>query len=1011
MSPNYLYSCQLLAHKNEPWNRNICLHFVDCEGVQRSYVLADHDPFILLRFTNEDISDINTAEEYIQQILKPHNVELYDKPNKSGSYTKNGLANEISQIRQTPVVGFSNSRKDILFKIHLKRICDRGKLTKLLDNHNEHSDEPVIVLHRRVNDIMSLFHETGWKLHSWYNLSIPPSALCTEHNDTGSLYRDNIEILPDYSAPVFLPILFVRISAHSSTATRTNIFRPDHTIEDDCVNVIHATIRHMNKDQHHIKHTFLLDKIPQRDDNNDVSTYDTEMNMFKSFTQWLFKHRPGIVVHMSDPYDHLSYLHFRMKRYNMMESTLSMFPDYICCENQHMQTGEFRDLTCPGRECVDILHVLQKFMITPNLDGYTIEDAVAHPSLIRRETSNDPYTSKLLDMIKSYQNIDTTFQSIRDKSHHVFLECHILMRLETDNSFVVNNIALSKSCDLSLGHIISRGQQTRVFSCFMREYSKQGLYLNHDVLEDNYVTIKMERKNSSFPDHPWLQNPPIESLTTSTKPTQQTTLTDNNKNKTPNTNMNALQYLMNNVKQQQTKTKQKTKKKRYGGGFVIDPVPGFYHKARHSVVTLDFASLYPSIMCGYKICYMRVCYDKKWLHDPRAKKEYIPLDDHTCCVMISHYDGKPVQSITDILVWDVMKNRKKIRAQMKMVKDDFVRKSLDAQQLCCKVLQNAFYGACGSDTFAIPCTAIAASVCVIGQWMNKTVRYTALQEGCICVYGDTDSVMVQFPTDGSLTNDNDILESIYKQAKALEKKTTACFPKPNAVEFETMKRPFLMTDKKKTYAAYEYPPTDKGYTSTPAILIKGFAIKKRDRCTFVQKLGLELVFRLLSFQHTENELKSWFLNSTHKAYTSRPLTEQELQPFVISCRLNDVYKQENVIGPWLASKYEEESGTRPLPGKRLKYVIAMFYDGRKHYQSAVTPTAFLQNQMTLNTEYYLNKQLMLSIKQVLNRHVALYTSIQTQITKTIQLEKNKQQGIKSVLSFLSVNKKRKHNTF
>lgn len=97
---------------------------------------------------------------------------------------------------------------------------------------------------------------------------------------------------------------------------------------------------------------------------------------------------------------------------------------------------------------------------------------------------------------------------------------------------------------------------------------------------------------------------------------------------------------------------------------------------------------------------------------------------------------------------------------------------------------------------------------------------------------------------------------------------------------------------------------------------------------------------------------------------------------------------------------------RPLPGKRLKYVIASFYDGRKHYQCAVTLASFFREKLSLDAAYYLNKQLMLSIKQVLNRHVPLYTKIQSQIDKKIQLEKNKHQGIRSVLTYL-VSRKRK----
>lgn len=1001
MYPNYLYSCQMVAHGSEPWNRKVCLHFIDRDGIQRSFFLVDHDPFVLLRFVNTDIDNVEVAEESLQHILSSHNTK--------GSSDLQSILDRITSETQTPVVGFSNNRSDILFKVHLKEIYNRGKLTRAIDAHNEteHANDHVIVLHRRVNDIMSLLHETGWRLHTWYNLDISQT---TSSGFIGNLFRQRLEMLPSFGGTVHLPILYFRISARSSTATRNNIFQPDHSISDDCVEVIQTTLRYMDEPSQHVEHAFMLGKDGVNNNTAPNTTYyKSEHTLLTAFTAWLQTYRPCIIVHMSEPFDQWSYVHFRMLRYGVKD-TLSMFSNYKCAENTHMQSGEFRDLTCPGREIVDLLHVLQKFMITPNLDGYTIEDVVAHPSLLRRGSTSAEDTTMTV-VFDTYQNIDTTFQPLHIKQEHTFRECHILRRLESDNSFVVNNIALSHSCDLSLGHIISRGQQTRVFSCFMREYCKQRLYLNHTILEQNYLTVKRHRADSSFPDKPWIKNPPLDSLTTKNAlvvPAQKkpSVVAKVSVKKDP-----LQQLLMDNMRKHTTNptaNKKVVKKKRYGGGFVICPVPGFYHEARHSVVTLDFASLYPSIMCGYRICYMRVCYDSKWLTDPRATKEYIPLDDTTCCVMISHYDNVPVRSITDTLVWDVMKNRKQIRTRMKTVEDAFVKKSLDAQQLCCKVLQNAFYGACGSDTFAIPCTAIAASVCVIGQWMNKTVRHTALQRGCICVYGDTDSVMVQFPTDASLTTDDDILASIYTQAAALERDTTACFPSPNAVEFETMKRPFLMTDRKKTYAAFEYAPTDQGWKQTPSILVKGFTIKKRDRCSFVQLIGIELVRRLLTFEYTEDQLLYWFMETVNTTFLSSPNSEKALQPFIISCRLNDLYKQENVIGPWIASKYEEVSGMRPLPGKRLKYVIAMFSDGRKHYQSAVVPSVFVRDGMKLDVAYYLNKQLMLAIKQVLNRHVELYTKLQTRIDHKIQLEQNKQHGIRSVISFFtSTNNKRK----
>jgi DNA polymerase elongation subunit (family B) len=397
-------------------------------------------------------------------------------------------------------------------------------------------------------------------------------------------------------------------------------------------------------------------------------------------------------------------------------------------------------------------------------------------------------------------------------------------------------------------------------------------------------------------------------------------------------------------------------------------------------------------MCGYNICFMRVCYDQKWIEDERATKQYIPLDDETCCVFISHYDGVPVQSITDVLVRDVMTNRTRTRAKMKTVTDPFQYQSLDAQQLCCKVLQNAVYGACGSETFPIMCTALAASVCTIGQWMNKTVRNLAMERGCICVYGDTDSVMVQFATDPALVTREAILADIYRQARVLEHDATALFPTPNAVEFEALKLPFLMTDRKKTYAAYEFPPGPQGWQRTPTLLIKGFAVKKRDRCPMVQTIGLELVRRLLAREVAD--IVPWFRDQIR--FPSRPRTLAALGPFVISCRLNEVYKQSNVIGPVLADQYEAECGVRPEPGNRLKYVVVYFEDGRKHYQSTMTPEAFLQSTRHLDVAYYLQKQLMLSLQQVLNQHPQVNADLQQCIRAQVTHQHHARRGIQTL---------------
>lgn len=936
----YLYGCQVLGSSLQPWNRQVYLHFVTQEGTTVSTTLQDYQATILIHAVNEDLSPFGLeTEDELHTIFASYVQWL--TPDESSP------VQEITVERRVPVIGFCNNQAHAVFRLRLEHVFQRGKTIRAIETYNKNRDPQLpklVVLHREVKDTMAVLYHNQWRLHSWYQLP----EQCVDHISEKRLIRTSqLTLREDLSDVGPCRIGFLRLSAHSSTATRTNRFQPDASIAADRVTSVHLSVFV----RHQLLHRVVMDDAD-------------EVTLLLRVQEWIQAQRPSVLVHMSDPYDQLTYLHRRMKTHGLHLSTMTGFR---CVENgqMHMNKIQLRDVTLPGCEAVDLRHVLQKFMITPNLDGYTLADVVTHPKLLRDPAVQHPSCPAE--------------------------ELAVLEMLERDNNFVLNNMALSRSCDLSLQQIVSRGQQTRVFSCFMRTYYTNGLYFNHSMVTRPFLVVRRPRVDSHFPDPPWVDNPPLCSLRQGKQHTATLPPTPRPAKRTKTLFGTYVETPVPNPKKKPTK--------RYGGGFVIRPEAGYYHRPEHAVATLDFASLYPSIMCGYQICFMRVCYDPKWLDDPRATKQYIPLDDDTCCVFISEYDHQPVRSITNVLVRDVMTNRTRIRAQMKSVTDSFHRQSLDAQQLCCKVLQNAVYGACGSETFPIRCTALAASVCTIGQWMNKTVRHLAMVRGCICVYGDTDSVMVQFPTDPALTTRDDILTSIYEQAHELEKEATASFNAPNAVEFEAIKLPFLMTDRKKTYAAYEFPPKPRGWTLDPTLLIKGFAIKKRDRCTMVQQIGLNLTQQILN--GNLEDVLPWF--RTQIILDTRPRTMSALQPFIISCRLNDTYKQPNVVGPVLADLYETEQGVRPCPGNRLKYVVALFPEepGRKHFQCTMTPSGFLKSKRSLNMSYYLQKQLMQSLKQVTNQHPGLAQQLQTCIQQELTRLSHKQQRIQTITSFLT----------
>jgi hypothetical protein len=380
---------------------------------------------------------------------------------------------------------------------------------------------------------------------------------------------------------------------------------------------------------------------------------------------WLNRKDPCILVHASDPFDHVSYLHFRMKRlWGANDRTLSALPGSTCKENSRMDNTSgnwvYRDLQPPGREVVDIIRVLERFMISPNMDGYTLLDAFRHPALLRNRGSMQ-------------YSVESAALPPRQR---LPVEIALMHGLQFDNAFILNNLAFSASCDLALFHIISRGQQTRVFNCFVRAYHDSCIYINHSAFKQRHLVVKRARKDSSYPDDPWLTNPSLASLRSGKQ--EEDVLPP-----APKKQRTTVAGLFGKGTGKKTKTADK--KPRYGGGFVISPDAGFFQAPEHAVVTLDFASLYPSIMNGYKLCTMRLIYDEKWLNDPDAELEYIPLDDESCVVLVRQYKKQKVTTILDSIVHDVMQERKSIRKKMVGIKDPFLLQTLDAQQLCAKV--------------------------------------------------------------------------------------------------------------------------------------------------------------------------------------------------------------------------------------------------------------------------------------------------------------------------------------
>jgi DNA polymerase elongation subunit (family B) len=216
--------------------------------------------------------------------------------------------------------------------------------------------------------------------------------------------------------------------------------------------------------------------------------------------------------------------------------------------------------------------------------------------------------------------------------------------------------------------------------------------------------------------------------------------------------------------------------KSFSGGFVMKPAVGHY---RTPTATLDYKSLYPSIMISHKLCFSTALlapYDApEWVARIRAAgREVLRIETESGTF---HYVQHPVNMIPD-MEWSLWQGRQAVKKEMKRAANDpLMYAVLDAKQLAIKVSMNSTFGVTGAEHAMLGMKRIAASITHVGRTTVQAARDFADSLGgggeggggppaplCISVegrdaplpvlvpgaslrtvYGDTDSIMVNLP--------------------------------------------------------------------------------------------------------------------------------------------------------------------------------------------------------------------------------------------------------------------------
>ncbi len=402
----------------------------------------------------------------------------------------------------------------------------------------------------------------------------------------------------------------------------------------------------------------------------------------------------------------------------------------------------------------------------------------------------------------------------------------------------------------------------------------------------------------------------------------------------------------------------------FAGGYVKPPMKGIHD----NVITLDFLSMYPSIIIGYNICYTTLVpenlYDKvpdDLCHiieveeateaeidpddesvDPemmeetkkakKKSKKSAKSDKPTTNRIIKYKYLKEPRGILPEIVKTLIDKRNAVKALIKSTKDPLQLVILDKRQLALKVMTNSIFGFTGVRKGGKrPLLEASSSITGKGRWLiNDVNTYLIEKYGATIVYGDTDSSMIVLP---QITHPSQCNEWGHRIAKEVSER----FPEAINMEFEKANRMLLLD--KKMYAGFfiEKDGTFKMAKKDRELLVRGILIARRDNCKWARDVYRKILLMVLDREKLHVILRT-LLEEVFKLLRG----EVKLDDLVIIRTLNSHYARAEYFMNVFANELRR-IGKPAQPGDRLKYVVTVRPGARYLGEKLITPEIYMES--------------------------------------------------------------------
>lgn len=226
------------------------------------------------------------------------------------------------------------------------------------------------------------------------------------------------------------------------------------------------------------------------------------------------------------------------------------------------------------------------------------------------------------------------------------------------------------------------------------------------------------------------------------------------------------------------------------GGYVHEMQPGLYHW----VLTLDFRSMYPSMIISKNICFTTLS-PKGTIVSPTGAR----------------FVDKSVRvGLLPRILTSLMEERAATKKAMREASTQEERDYYNGLQEAIKILMNSFYGVLASSFYRFTDPKIGASITAFAREATKDLIKKLESDGLKVIYSDTDSVFFLSPSPN-------LEDSVRLGHQIAEKYSSGDI----VLEFEKVMEPFFSHGMKKRYVGRMVWPRNE-------MIVRGYEMRRTD---------------------------------------------------------------------------------------------------------------------------------------------------------------------------------------